>query len=152
MFTHGWTVFGIMQVKKNESFKWQDVEVWISNIAHINAAQISIIKLYTLLTKKREKLSKNKAKEYRVKLNKSLLSDFLRDSVEDSIACDNVNKTKQQENKAFKSTIDNMFNTFPLLYSGTECALFINVFDVIHPYFRAFRYVPQVKRCISVQF
>jgi len=99
----------LCKLKKNESFKWQDVEVWISNIAHINAAQISIIKLYTLLIKKREKLSKNKAKEDLVKLNKSLLSDFFRDSVEDSIACDNVKKTKQ-ENKALKSTIDKMFN------------------------------------------
>ena len=99
----------LCKLKKTESFKWQDVEVWISNIARINAAQISIIKLYTLLIKKREKLSKNKTKEDLVKLNKSLLSDFLRDSVEDNIVCDTEKRTKQ-ENKALKSTIDKMFN------------------------------------------
>jgi hypothetical protein len=44
-----------------------------------------------------------------VKLNKSLLSDFLRDSVEDNIVCDTEKRTKQ-ENKALKSTIDKMFN------------------------------------------
>lgn len=44
-----------------------------------------------------------------VKLNKSLLSESLRDSVEDTIACDTEKRTKQ-ENRALKSEIDKMFN------------------------------------------
>jgi hypothetical protein len=44
-----------------------------------------------------------------LKLNKSILSESLRDSVEDNIACDTEKRTKQ-ENRALKSTIDNMFN------------------------------------------
>ena len=46
----------------------------------------------------------------------------------------------------------NPVDTFPLVYSGAEFDLSINVYDVIQPYFRAFRYVPQVKRCINVRF
>jgi uncharacterized protein YaiL (DUF2058 family) len=46
---------------------------------------------------------------YQAKLNKSILSESLRDSVEDNIACDTEKRTKQ-ENRALKSTIDNMFN------------------------------------------
>jgi hypothetical protein len=40
-----------------------------------------------------------------LKLNKSLLSESLRDSVEDNIACDTEKRTKQ-ENRALKSQID----------------------------------------------
>ena len=44
-----------------------------------------------------------------LKLNKSILSESLRDFVEDNIACDTEKRTKQ-ENRALKSTIDKMFN------------------------------------------
>jgi hypothetical protein len=44
-----------------------------------------------------------------LKLKTSLLSESLRDSVEDNIACDTEKRTNQ-ENRALKSTIDNMFN------------------------------------------
>ena len=44
-----------------------------------------------------------------LKLNKSLLSESLRDSVDDNIACDTEKRTKP-ENRALKSTIEKQFD------------------------------------------
>ena len=79
-------------------------------IHQIRLALVHVVQKMDLIsTSFLKSLKRSEIFTHSLKLNKSLLSESLRDSVEDNIACD-TEKRRKQENRALKSQIDKMFN------------------------------------------